>query len=238
MSNVYGAAFSNTIPSTYPSLAPTFITFKKMADGSDLGKPAITQLSTTGIYQFTYSASFSVYFLLDAITVNSTADRYVYGILDPIQRVDQQLAEHTVTFSAFNSSLIALGTTSVALGTTGVALGTTAVALGTTAVALGTSAVALGTTAVAIGTTILAGLGSGLSLSSDILLRIGTTGSVFGTNLAEPVDLYGYMKRIQEFLEGDKSFTKTTGVWAVSSRGGSLLASKIMTNTSTVVTSD
>ncbi len=217
MSNVYGAAFSNTIPSTYPSLAPTFITFKKMSDGSDLSKPSITQLSTTGIYQFTYTPSFSVYFLLDAITVNSTADRYVYGILDPIQRVDQQLAEHTSVFVGYNSSLVAIGNTAIALGTT---------------------AIAIGTTGIAIGTSIYAGLGAGLSLTSDVLLRIGTTGSIFGTNLVEPVDLYGYMKRIQEFLEGDKTFTKTTGVWAVSSRGGSLLASKAMTNTSTVVSSD
>lgn len=225
MANTYGVAFSNTDPRNYTSLAPTFLIFNQMSDGASLARPAISQLlahgiTYTGIYQFTYTASTSVYFLLDAITTSTASDRYVYGILDPVQRVDQRLEE-------IGSTVVALGNTAVALGTTGVAIGTTGVALGTTAVAIGTSVLAASQTLVAIGNTL-----------GTLDARIGTTSSTFGTSATDPGDLYGYMKRIQEFLEGDATFTKSSGAWAVKSRGGSLLASKTLTNTSTTVTKD
>lgn len=245
MSNVYGVAFSNTDPRNYPSLAPTFLTFKKIADGSDITPPAISQVSTTGIYTFTYSASFSVYFLLDGITISPSTDRYIFGILDPVHRVDQQLSEYTTTFTAVSVTLtaigvsgIALGTTSVALGISSVALGTTAVALGITTSAIGLSLMAIGTTNAAVGTT-LSAIGLSLSaISSSMDTKLGTTASTFGTSASDPVDIYGYLKRVQEFLEGDATFTKSTGAWSVTSRGGSLLASKTLTNTSSTVTKD
>lgn len=247
MAKTFGIAFSQTDPRTYPSLAPTFLTFQSMVDGSAITPPGVTQLSVTGIYFFNYTPTIPIYFLLDGITT-STLDRYVYGILDPLHRVDEVAATLIAlgnsglalgtTAVAIGTSNIALGTTAVAIGTTGVALGTTSVALGITGVALGNSGVALGTTAVALATSIMAGVANISLQSGEILNRIGATTSSFGTSAVDPGDLYGYLKRVQEFLEGDKTFTKTSGVWDVKSRGGSLLVSKTMSNSSSTVTSD
>lgn len=305
MATLIAVAFSSTDPRTYPSLAPTFLTFKNAVDGSDISKPAISQLSTTGVYTFLYSATVPTYFLLDGITTAST-DRYVFGVVDPVQQVDNQLSILSTSLLASASTLAALGTTSVALGTTNVALGTTSVALGTTnvaigtttlagltlnfalgttAVALGTTSVALGTTAVAIGTTALAGITlnfalgttavaigtttlAGLTLNfalgttnvaigtsitaqavtilsylptlsavnATIIGLIGTAASAIGSTSVDPTDLFGYLKRAQEFREGNQTFSKTSGVWSISSRGNTLLATKTLSNSSTTVT--
>jgi len=235
MANKYGVAFSQTDPRTYPSLAPTFLAFNSMVDGSAISPPAISQFlaagaTYTGIYQFTYTASFSVYFLLDGITVATSTDRYVYGILDPIQQVDLQLERYTATFTAANSTLVAYGNTNVALGTSNIALGVTNFALGVTITAQNVSLDALGISIYEIAS-------AGASSVGD-LSGIGNTTSSFGDINTDPGTLFGYVKRIQEFLEGQATFTKLSGEWNVMSRGGSLLASKALTNTSSMVTKD
>jgi hypothetical protein len=229
MSTLYAVAFSQTDPRTYPSLAPTFLTFKKITDNSDISPPAITQLSTTGLYFFSYTASFSVYFLLDGVTVNSTADRYVYGVLDPVHQVDKQLAEMGATLAAYNSTLVAIGTTNFALGTTGVALGISNFAWGN-------SNFAYGNTNFALNTTILGLVSINSTLATSIDARIGTTASSFGSTATDPGDIFGYLKRAQEVREGDQTFNKVTGAWDISTRGGTLLIEKTLTQSSTQVT--
>ncbi len=111
--------------------------------------------------------------------------------------------------------------------------GTTLVAIGTTNVALGTTNVALGTTAVAIGTTILAGNAS-LTVAVS---GLGSTASSFGDSSTDPVDLFGYMKRVLENLEGNQTFTKPSGSLAIYSRGSStLLTTKTIANSVSLVT--
>lgn len=111
--------------------------------------------------------------------------------------------------------------------------GTTLVAIGATNFALGTTNVALGTTAVAIGTTILAGNAS-LTVAVS---GLGSTASSFGTSSADPVDLFGYMKRVLENLEGNQTFTKPSGSLAIYSRGSStLLTTKTIANSVSLVT--
>lgn len=66
---------------------------------------------------------------------------------------------------------------------------------------------------------------------NDILADIGTTASSFGSTSVDPGTLYGYLKRLQEFMEGNASFNKTTGVWDIYSRGSStLLREKTLLN--------
>ncbi len=143
------------------------------------------------------------------------------------------------TLIAYGNTMVALGNTGIAFGTTNVALGTTNVALGITAVALGTSTVSSGITSVALGNTILAIAGSLYASSvtlSLILPFIGSTASSFGTNVADPVDLFGYLKRVQENLEGNQSFTKMSGALSIYSRGSSqLLINKMITNSVSMV---
>jgi hypothetical protein len=245
MSKTYGVAFSTSDPRTFPSLAPTFIVFKNLQTGVDVTPPGISQVAT-GVYAFNWAATLPIYFMMDGITVTPATNRYVFGVLDPASRIDQQLSQYSTTFAAVSSTLTALGTTNVALGTSNVALGTTNVALGTSNVALGTTAVAIGTslasvaqTLIAIGETNVAigltnaAIGNTLSILDS---KIGSTLSTFGSISSDPVDIYGYLKRVQEFLEGQSTFTKLSGGWDIKSRGGSLIASKTLTNTSSQVT--
>lgn len=256
MSTLIAVSFSKDNPSTYPSLAPTFVAFKSIITGANVTPPGITQLAADGLYWFLYGATTPTYFLLDGITVNTATDRYVFGVLDPCQQVDLQLNRMSTTLAAENTTLVALGTTMVALGTTNVALGTTNVALGITNVAINTTLIGLGMTAVglgitnagfgqtgvalgitnvAIGTTITALVGIGNTGIADISARVGTTLSSFGTTAVDPGDLFGYLKRALEFREGDQSFSKTSGIWAISTRGGTLLIEKSLSQTSTNV---
>lgn len=89
---------------------------------------------------------------------------------------------------------------------------------------------AIATTLIAIGTT-NAAVGNTLSSLNAI---IGTTASSFGSTSTDPGDVMGYLKRLQEWNEGDSVFTKGSGVWDVYSRGSStLLREKTITDDST-----
>lgn len=227
----YALRFGTGDPRTFTGLAPTLLIFTRMLDGQTIAPPAITEtLTGSGLYQFAWGTTQSIAFLADAATISpGVYGRYVAGVIDPADRAD----EFGSTLNALGLTAIALGTTGVALGTTSVALGTTAVALGTTGVALGTSNIALGTTNVAIGTTILA-------MNTTIIVTvvgIGSTTSSYGTESSDPVDLFGYMKRILENLEGDETFTKASGALSIYSRGSStLLAAKTVANNASLVT--
>lgn len=152
-----------------------------------------------------------------------------------------------VTVVAIGTTLTAgqinLGSTLVAIGNTAITgignQGSTLVAIGNTAISIGTTNVALGTTNVAIGTTITAIATSLMALSTSlnvVIAGIGSTASSFGTDIADPVDLFGYLKRIQENLEGNQSFVKLAGALSIYSRNSSqLIASKTITNSASTV---
>ena len=173
-------------------------------------------LTWLGIYKFSYGTTVPISSLADAATTSpGPQGRYVVGSIDPADRADE-----------YGTTLVAIGTTNVALGTTAVSLGTTTVALGITNVAIGTSAVALGTTILANGTSL-----------NVVVTGLGSTASSFGTSSADPVDLFGYMKRILENLEGNQTFTKPSGSLAIYSRGSStLLTTKTIANSVSLVT--
>lgn len=231
----YYLQFGSGDPRTFTGLAPTLLSFTRF-DGVAVTPPAVAEVAVgTGIYNFSYGTTQSIAFLADAATTSpGPVGRYVFGALDPADRIDE-----------IGSTLIAIGTSTIALGVTGVALGTTAVALGTTAVALGTTSVALGTTSVALGTSNLALGTTILSVVNTILIQgitvtavvtgIGSVGSTFGGVGTNPIDLFGYMKRIQENLEGNMSYQKVSGALTILSRGGSFtLANKTVTNSITM----
>jgi len=116
-----------------------------------------------------------------------------------------------VTLTAMSATLAAQGLLLTGLGNTTTALGNTLVALGMTNVALG--------------------------LSSPLYALIGTTASSFGATGVDPVDLFGFLKRAQEFNEGDQAYTKATGILDFYSRGSStLLREKTIADSSTTTT--
>lgn len=118
------------------------------------------------------------------------------------------------------------GSTLVAFGTTLGAMGTTLNAMGTTLSAIGASQAAMGST--------LSGLGTSLI---NIGSMIGSTASSFGSTSVDPGDLFGLMKRAQEFWEGNQTYLKATGVMSFYSRGSStLLREKTISDTTTQTT--
>lgn len=67
--------------------------------------------------------------------------------------------------------------------------------------------------------------------------KLGYTTDSFGSTSIDPTTMYGYLKRLQEFLEGNAVYNKTSGVWSVSTRGSStLIATKTLTNTTAQAT--
>lgn len=67
--------------------------------------------------------------------------------------------------------------------------------------------------------------------------QVGDVSSSFGSTSLDPTTIIGWLKRIQEFLEGNATFDKSSGVWSVSSRGSStLLVEKTLTNTTSEAT--
>jgi hypothetical protein len=60
----------------------------------------------------------------------------------------------------------------------------------------------------------------------------------FGSTSIDPTTILGFLKRMQEFLEGNKVFTKSTGLWDVYSRGSTtLLVEKTLSDTTSQSTS-
>lgn len=226
----YYLQFGSGDPRTFAGLSATFLIFK-LQDGTNVTSPGITQVPTsTGIYYFTWGTTTSISFLADAATTSpGTTGRYVVGVLDPANRIDE-----------VGSTLVAIGTTNIALGTTNFALGTTAVALGTTAVswgsAIGATQVAEGATIVAIGNTLL-GIGNTVSaIGPSLYALIGTTASLIGDNVTDPSTLFGYMKRVNELVQGQETFTKGTGVLDMYDRtGATLLNERTITNSASTV---
>lgn len=247
--------FGSGDPRAFTGLNATFLLFK-LSDGTNVTSPGITEVpSATGLYYFNWGTTTSISFLADAATTSPGADgRYVAGSLDPSDRID----EYGTTLVAIGMTNFALGTTNVALGTTNVALGTTNVALGNSNIALGNSNIALGNTNIAFGTTNVAlgtsnfALGTSnlaiavsiyalstslYALGLSIQFSVGTTASSFGSTSIDPTDLFGYLKRIIENLEGNQTFIKVSGELDIFSRGSStLLRVKTVTNSvSTVI---
>jgi len=73
-----------------------------------------------------------------------------------------------------------------------------------------------------------------VSVGNTQIATIGTTASSFGNVTTDPGTVMGYLKRIQEWLEGDATFTKATGVWTVSDRtSGTSLGVKNLSNNTT-----
>ena len=66
---------------------------------------------------------------------------------------------------------------------------------------------------------------------------VGTVSDSFGSTSTDPTTVLGYLKRDQEFNEGNAVFDKATGVWSIYSRGSStLIQTKTLTNDTTSAT--
>lgn len=76
---------------------------------------------------------------------------------------------------------------------------------------------------------------------SSLVALIGTTASSFGGTLVDPATVIGYLKRLQEFNEGNSIFTKQSGAWSIYARGNAVgtstqIAQKTITDSGSVIT--
>ena len=253
---IYSMIFgSGGNPSGFSGLSPTMLIFYNLATSATVSPPAISESPAGwGVYTFSYGTTQPIWFLADAATTSpGTSGRYVFGVIDPADRIDE-----------YGNTLVAIGTTNVALGTTNVALGTSSVALGTSNVALGTSIYALqqvdsstltavgaigittyayvqnlGITVVAIGNTAIAiGLSTlaNTSYAATLSVVVGTTASVIGDNVTDPGDIFGYVKRLGELIQGQETFTKASGALSMFDRSGATtLVTRTITNSASLV---
>ncbi len=100
---VYWLKFGSGDPRTYSGLAPTFILFFTQG-GTSMTGPGITEVvSGTGFYEFLYGPTISIAFTADGGSGLASEVRYISGVLDPIQAVDQTVGQ---TYDSFGSTSI------------------------------------------------------------------------------------------------------------------------------------
>ena len=196
--------------SAVSGLAPTFIQFRSTA-GSTLAPPSISEPGAFGMYLFSYDPITQVAFIVDGATSGlAFQDRYVKGVLDP--------------FDQFGVTLVAIGNSQIAQGVSILAQGVSLAAQGVSLTAQGVSLFAFGASIYAQGVSCVA---------RDVSLAalVGDTSSSFGTNLADPTTIFGFLKRAQETREGNETYTKASGILDMYSRGSSqLLAEKTISD--------
>jgi len=200
-SKQYLLRFGSGNPSAYSGLAPTFTKFLNSA-GSATTAPSISELSTTGLYTFSYDPQGFIGFVCDGATTGlASTDRYIIGILD----TNDKISEVGGTLTALGSSLsvLAIGATLTAQGATLVAIGNSAALLavgatltahGATMVAIGNSlsVLAIGATLTAQGATLVAignslsvlAIGATLTAQGATLVAIGNTSAAAAATLA------------------------------------------------------
>ena len=215
----YYLSFGSVSPANYTGLFPTMTIFSALGVTA-VTAPGITETpAASGIYRFQYGPTISTVFVVDGGATLAASVRYIVGSVDPIQAVDEQLALYGSTMLAIGSTVSAMGTTLFAIGQTLLPAAISVDGLGATL-----NYVYQGFTS----------LGSTLGPVLDVL---GSTMSSFGSTSVDPGTLFGYVKRLQELLEGSQDFNKQTGIWNIYSRGSSvLLREKTLTNDSTEAT--
>jgi hypothetical protein len=83
--------------------------------------------------------------------------------------------------------------------------------------------------------------GQSFGYGASLMGLLGSTASSFGSTSADPATVFGYLKRLMEFNEGDSVFTKSNGLWDIYARGNAIGAStqlieKAITDSGSVVT--
>lgn len=222
-SKVYWLKFGSGDPRPNTGMTPTFLQFFD-STGQTYAPPSIAEIkyggaTATGVYGFSYtigaSSLNSLYFLaysITAVSSGSTSDQYVTGVLDPVIAVDQSILGLSQILSAESSSQLAIGNTILGIGATVLAIGSTVLAIGNT-------------------------LPSLLAFNASF---IGSTASSIGSTSVDPSTVFGLLKRIQEFLEGDNVFTPATGTWLIYNRASlgttTLLRTKTVINQASQIT--
>ena len=99
MAKDYWLAFGSN-PQTNTGLTPTFTIFNTVG-GTAMIPPGITEPAVgSGFYYFSYGPTVSIVFLVDGGSGLSDGDRYIKGVLDPLQVVDQRIGTVSDSFGS------------------------------------------------------------------------------------------------------------------------------------------
>lgn len=102
MAKNYLLRFGSGNPASFAGLSPTMTIFSMVPGGTALTGPAISELPTsTGLYTFAYAPTLPIAFICDGGSALSSTDRYIVGILDPIQAVDDKVG---FSFDSFGNT--------------------------------------------------------------------------------------------------------------------------------------
>ena len=100
----YVLEFGSGNPQNFTGLAPSLISFYQLSDGQTIAPPGITELfAGSGQYRFQYDATLSIAFIADGGATLAPQNRYVSGILDPLDVIDQRIGS---TASSFGSTSV------------------------------------------------------------------------------------------------------------------------------------
>lgn len=101
MAKTYWFSFGNTDGTSFTGLTPSFTLFQ-LETGTTTTPPGITErIAGTGAYQFSFAGStLSTFFRIDGGAALAATDRYIRGVLDPIQTVDQKIGTTTDSFGS------------------------------------------------------------------------------------------------------------------------------------------
>lgn len=96
----YLLRFGQNNPANYTGLSPTFTIFAQVPGGTLVTAPGITESpAASGLYSFGWTATtLPVEFLCDGGAVLSSTDRFIVGILDPVDAVDEKIGWRTDSF--------------------------------------------------------------------------------------------------------------------------------------------
>jgi hypothetical protein len=242
MSKTYWLRFGSASPASTTGLFPTLTVFS--SEGlTALAAPGITETpASSGLYRFIYGTTTSVVFVADGGATLASTDRYVVGVLDPIQSVNEVVNGIGSTLGSMGSTQLALGTTQVAMGATVSTILSEVLALGSSQLiidskidSLGVSMVNMGITLVSIGDTLAAiDISSVSATLSHVATQIGFVTDGPGDNVTVPSTVLGLLSRAGHAFEGDQTYDKLTGSYSMYDRtGATLLASKAMGDTAT-----
>lgn len=207
-------------PSAAASLSPTFITFTNTS-GATSAAPSITERPPgSGLYNVNYGATTSMAFVLDGATTGlATSQRYIPGAFDPQDNMSATLTVMGASLSVMGGSLSVMG------GSLSV-MGASLSVMGSSLNVMGSTLFGIGSTVTGIGNTL-----AGMVGASGFLTLLGDTSSSFGSTSVNPTTVFGFLKRSQEYAEGNRTYAKASGVLDYYSRGSStLLIEKTITD--------
>ena len=89
----YLLRFGQSNPANYTGLSPTLTIFAQIPGGTLVTAPGITESPAgTGLYSFGFTATtLPIAFKCDGGATLSATDRYIVGILDPVDAVDEKI---------------------------------------------------------------------------------------------------------------------------------------------------